>query len=712
MAGAAALAVGLLVINLLTYLDLTWWIPSPVRSLLIAGGMLALPGLPVVAALRTPGRALSTIQTAAISISVNVLAIQASIMFDWWDPVRTQTVLLSATLFACALAWRTLPGRFRTKAWTLRVHYWTTRRVLHVLALVMSAGLMVIAARTTDVLTSGPLGIIAEISHWYVMGLILLAFVLVRELRDKALDTVVLAAAVLVAVSYNTMFLGLTTGQTSVPTAFVHRGFIEILATTGELPSGVDARFSWAGFFSAGAHLQSLSGTASATGVMLWAPLVFGLLLAFGLYSVALSITGRARLAWLAVLLYQASNWYQQDYYSPQAIAVLGYTAIIATLLWQLRRAPLPRRGDSPSARITHALRRTPGRVRGFGPGRTFAVGLVLILIVAANTVTHQLTPVVTILAFMIFAFTGSTRYRTLWITAWLLFMAWFSYGAVDYWLGHLPGIVEEFGQLGQSMSRGVGERLSGDLAYQRMQYLRIGVSAVLAIAAVAGWWIWRGKRCWLVGGLLCIAPFTMLPFQSYGGEMVIRAFLFASTVFSAFAAMALSALAQNFRARSRRVTGIALVLLVTALGLLVTTNRGLNYAFEATTEDEVVITDAFIAAAEPRSRVMTVGYVPQSVGVRGNIDPRGPRIDAIDEYVCLSNFSECVMENSPEYLFIAHQGMKWAMLQLGLDSGYIEDEIDAVIDSGLFVEDVSTDSVRIFRRNDLPVLDLPDFSE
>ena len=133
----------------------------------------------------------------------------------------------------------------------------------------------------------------------------------------------------------------------------------------------------------------------------------------------------------------------------------------------------------------------------GFGPGRTLAVGATLLLIITANTVSHQMTPMLTVLALAAFAVTGTTRYRTLWIAAGLVFAAWFSYGATDFWTGHLNSLFNEVGQIGYSVNRGVGQRLNGDPTYTTMQYLRIAASGLFVVVAFIGWLGFRRRRTW-----------------------------------------------------------------------------------------------------------------------------------------------------------------------------------------------------------------------
>ncbi|MDF3281820.1 hypothetical protein [Gordonia sp. N1V] len=703
---AAVLAVVLLLLDIAAAVDLDV-AGAGVRAVLVFAGVLTLPGLPLVIALRIPGRALSAILAAAISLSVTVLAAQTTMIAEWWSPLRTQAILMVATLAVCLWTWRTLPAATRSGTWRLGRRTWTRSRARSLVALAVALALFVVSAESLDVLRVGRFGVIAGVDAYFFVGLALLAVVIVAALGARRLDPLVLSVSTVLAVVYNGMLVGAATGETSIPTSFVHRGFISILAQGHALPDQIDARFSWAGFFSMAAHVQTAAGLPDVTGVLVWAPLVSGVVMSFGVYAIAIAVTGRARLAWMSVLLYHGFNWYQQDYFAPQAMALIGYTAILATLLWQLRRAPLPDLGQGRIQRVLTAFRRTPGRVPGIGAGRTLALEAILVVIVAAGTVSHQMTPILTIVALAAFAATGTTRYRTLWLAAGLIFAAWFSYGATDFWLGHLQSLVEEVGKVGQSVEAGVGDRLSGDPTYTRMQYLRMMASGGFALVGLIGWFVWRTKRTRLIAGLLCAAPFLLVALQSYGGEMIIRCFLLASPVLAPFVALTLAWVGHRIdMARRRRpgssrltvLTSMVLCVAVFAVGVLETTNRGLNTAFEASTRDEVVLTDEFMATIPPDSLVMSFSHAPHSVGIRRTLDPHGPKFAFIDSYPCLNNIALCTEQRDPDFVYITNQGIQMLVLQYGQDPSWLRQQIDEVVDTGRFRVTVNTPSVQILR--------------
>ncbi|MFZ2238938.1 MAG: hypothetical protein WAV90_05270 [Gordonia amarae] len=708
---AVVIAAAALVVAVLDWAGVA--VPGVIQIPAVLLGVFLLPGVPIVVALRIPGRALATALIVSASLSVNILATQMSMVLEQWHPKQTQTILLVVGLVATLAAFRTVPDRFRTGPLGLSRAHWTPGRLAMLAALAASLALFIVAAKGIDIMEAGPHGVVTVVGPWYFLGLLLLAATIVLTLRATHIDHIVMSAAAALAVVYNTMLVAVATGETSVPTAFVHRGFISVLAAMHRLPNLEDARYSWAGFFSLGTHVQETAGFADLTDVLFWAPVVFGPLLCFGLYAIASAIGGNARIAWMAVLLYQAFNWYQQDYFAPQAVAGLGYVAILGTLLWQLRRAPLPTAAGLDRilpgrvGAVLSLARRTPGRVPGFGPGRTLAIAATLLLIITANAVSHQMTPMLTVLALAAFAVTGTTRYRTMWLAAGLVFAAWFSYGATDFWMGHLNSLFNEVGQIGYSVNRGVGQRLNGDPTYKNMQYLRMAASGAFVIVAFVGWLTCRGRRVWLVSGLLCAAPFVLVALQSYGGEMIIRVFLLASPTLAPFVAIALVKVSRKLRRLPTMLVTVVAIILALGAGVLETTNRGLNAAFEASTPAEDALTQGLINKIPPNSSVMVFSHAPHSVGPRRTMDPNRPIVGYIDSFPCLDNLAQCTENRRPDYVLITHQGIEMMDLQLGKPAAEMEVDIGELLkldDYELFVD---TPSVRILHFVDAPAVDL-----
>ena len=122
-------------------------VPGVIRIPAVLLGVFLLPGVPLVVALRIPGRALATALIVSTSLSVNILVTQTSMVLEWWHPARTQTLLAAVGLAASIAAFgqcraTSAPGRSACPVRTGLVHDW-----LLLAALAVSLALFIVSAR-------------------------------------------------------------------------------------------------------------------------------------------------------------------------------------------------------------------------------------------------------------------------------------------------------------------------------------------------------------------------------------------------------------------------------------------------------------------------------------------------------------------------------------------------------------------------------------
>jgi hypothetical protein len=171
-----------------------------------------------------------------------------------------------------------------------------------------------------------------------------------------------------------------------------------------------------------------------------------------------------------------------------------------------------------------------------------------------------------------------------MWVVVALLFLGWFSYGATDFWAGHLATVFGDIGRLGANLQSGVASRVAGNPTYQLMQDFRLGWSLVYAILALIGLWAIRRRPDALLIALLALSAGGLVLLQSYGGEIVLRVFVYASPFLAALAARALGGLVS----RRSAVLAVSLAGVLALSGLIGTAARGVNVSFERVTKDDV----------------------------------------------------------------------------------------------------------------------------
>ncbi|MDX1888265.1 hypothetical protein [Mycolicibacterium sp. 050158] len=706
LAAAVLIAISA-VITLLSLIGCADYVPSVVRMTIVCAVALTLPGLPLAALLKLPSNGIFASVTVAVSIAANVLLSQLDFGLRVDQPHLQQFALLGVSAGAAVLLlrrWRSEAADHRpatilevAKARVASVELTRSSLALIAGALVLFA----VAVHRLDPGAAGRLGLIQALGLDYFAGLAILAAVLAIEYRRRRIQPAMLALTNVTLIGYLVLPVALSDRTAPFVTAYVHRTLTNVIVATGALPPPVDARTSWAGFFSAVAQLVTVGGLDDCGPMMLAASFVFGALAIFPVYAIGLAITGRPRVAWMGATVYTLFNWYQQDYFAPQAIAAQLYMTILAVLAWQMRAAVVPAIGGNVVERVRAAWRRMPGRAPDTDAGWTLAIELVLVLLVAAMVVSHQLTPVVTIVALFLFSAFGLTRYKLLWVVALAIFVAWFTYGAHDFWQGHLGAIVSDVGGVGNNLTSTVTKRISGDPVYSRMQYLRIAAALFLFATAFIGWLRLPRRRGWLLFGALAVAPFGLVAVQSYGGEVIIRCFIYASPVLAPLAASLLSTLIGRPARTVRQAWtwGAVAAGAFFALAVWVTADRGLNTSFERTTTEELAIADQLDAQTDT-ARLTNYGQGSlYGIPLQLEMGPECFQSGAV--------LADCTTRLGTDYVVDTRQDEKYREYRFSVPPSTFDDAIDEMTSRGGFDMIYDGHDVRVLKRANAPKLDL-----
>jgi hypothetical protein len=291
--------------------------------------------------------------------------------------------------------------------------------------------------------------------------------------------------------------------------------------------------------------------------------------------------------------------------------------------------------------------------------------------------VSHQLTPLALVGALLVASLRAMTRARLLWLATALLFVLWFSYGAADFWRGHLDVVFGSLGRLADTLREGVSNRVGGGTAvYTRMQYLRMGLSLLFLSGGLIGaWWMRRSRVARLLAGLAA-APFALVAVQTYGGEVLLRCFLYAMPFLAILSAHAvLLVLAPLVQPRHRAGNRVPLVaaatfaVLVLGGSLALVTTRGLNVAFERVTASEVAGARFVEAAAAPGSVIAVLEPVtPLALGGQGerrvvdrSEDPRCPQLVVV-----------CTDLDRPQLVYLSRGQEAYGQLRRRLPDGWL----------------------------------------
>ncbi|MCX4823579.1 glycosyltransferase [Streptomyces sp. NBC_01142] len=303
--------------------------------------------------------------------------------------------------------------------------------------------------------------------------------------------------------------------------AWKHDAVIEHLLTAGGLQRGdqlgdMAVYDQWPGFFAAQAALVRLTGVENAAMFMAWWPLISSLMLLAPLLLIYRTFTQDRRLIWTAVWLFYVANWVGQDYFSPQSLALALYLGVIAIVL---------RRGERP--------------VRGRRPRQALWTVL-LIPLITAIVISHQLTPVMLIASLAALCLTRRYRDWTLLVTLLLVFLAWNLTASLPFLREAVPEMVRSFGDVSGNLETGYGSTPTGTGPVIVSWVARLLSASVLLLAAIGVLRrrVLRHRARPLL--LLAAVPLLMLVANDYGSEMIFRVLLFMLPGACFFAAAAL----------------------------------------------------------------------------------------------------------------------------------------------------------------------------
>ena len=440
------------------------------------------------------------------------------------------------------------PAAGRRVGLTLRARWPDALCAVLILA---AAALWIDSVRDVEIRRITDLGLVTAlpVGAFVALGMATLSFALTLRSSSVSTPLAILHLVVLVVMLHGAT--SLIDEEPAFNVVWRHAGVTDYVMTTGTVNPDIDAYFNWPGFFILAALATRAAGLESALGLSGWAPVAFELLYLPALVVIARAFTADRRLAWIAVWLFYVTNWVGQDYLSPQAMGYLLYLAMVAVILTSLSRRAAPELAEwrERGTRLLLRLRiRRPdvalGEVEPAAPATPAQrAGLVLICVVliAATVGSHQLTPWMMLASLLVLVGLHRCTARGLPLITIVLLVAWMTYLATSYLDGHLKPLLGQTLDVQQAVAANVGGRLQGSHDHLLVVRLRIIMTALVWILAIAG--ALRATRRGASSPshlILALAPAMLAVLQPYGGEMLMRVYLFSLPFAACYAAQAL----------------------------------------------------------------------------------------------------------------------------------------------------------------------------
>jgi hypothetical protein len=464
--------------------------------------------------------------------------------------------------------------------------------------LVVAVGLWALAMPGVDTTRMTDLGLISVLPPQVPLAILLIVASAAWHLRRASVSVPFLALHLVALVFLLYAIPTVVEAQPRFAATYIHIGITEYISRTGSVAPGLEARFDWPGFFILAAFLSQVSGFRSAMDLAGWAPVYFNLMYLGPLALIFRSITRDTRLVWAGLFLFELTNWVGQDYFSPQGLNYFLFLSIIGLVVTYFRTL----RPASDRFREWLGARRRGARLltslyslaapeqlpaEDQPPRRQAGLMIAIVVIFAFVAFAHQLTPFFTVAALLALAAFNRITLRGLPILLGVVAVVWVSYMTVPFLSGHLAQLVQDFGQIGKSVGSNVSGRVGGSPDHRLVVTLGIVFTGSLWISAAIGFLVrFRDGRRDLSMILLAAAPVPLVAAQAYGGELVLRLYLFTLPFMAILAAGIVYGRPHALPSRIRTCAVIAVCAAIT-LGFLVT--RYGNERMDIMTTSEVL---------------------------------------------------------------------------------------------------------------------------
>ena len=468
------------------------------------------------------------------------------------------------------------------------------------------------------------LGLYSATTPMFWAALVVAVVALVIAVRARTFSHLAALASVLTLVALLYATPAVLEGTPRVEATYRHLGITEHLATTGQLERYLDAYFNWPGFFALLAQIQGATGAPDLLALARWAPVIAALAYLPPVLLIARSLNPSPRVQWLTAAIFIMVNWSGQDYLAPQTFAFWALLCIAGIVMTILRRRDDPDREGISGPVLQGVQNRLPrflGRTFGSTEERSWiaaegtrvrlrreqwnVVHLLLGVAIVAVSAAHQLTPFMLLLMLFALWVVGRSPHWWLWVLTGVVIAFWLAVPALPFVRGHLPDLIAGVGGLftGKgSDGPGLGSRTaSGTLAHQLVVHSRIGQTLALWMLAGLGTLLMiAGRRRVREAVVLAGVPFLLIPMQAYGGEMLIRAFLFGLPLVSFLIAVFLLWVCAE---RGWR-TGVLAIVLLALAGTTVVTRYG-NERGESFRPREITALSWFYRHTDPGATVV-----------------------------------------------------------------------------------------------------------
>lgn len=406
-----------------------------------------------------------------------------------------------------------------------------------------------ISLKYSNTATMGDYGLLSVLSPLYFSAIGLLTISFTISLSSQRMRTIILALHIVALIFMIHGTPALLYDAPRYPWSYKHIGVVSFIQENNGIRFNSNPYFNWPGFFALFALINEIAGLNSALIYAAWAQVFFNLLFFSALLMIFKALTNDQRLIWTALWLYFLTNWVGQDYFAPQALNYFLYLVIIAVFLtWFHSREStvferIQRVLPGGSTRIRHWFSVADARIssqKPLYPHQEVGIKILIVLVAAFVTASHQLTPFILIGGVITLAIFRRLRGHVFPLLLGVLAISWLFFSAEAFVDSNVAKLFGSFGQVSNNLTRSVYNLSGWQASVVHVALASRSLTTVICLIGIVG----ALRRlhhgifdfsAMLLGGI----PFVMIAFQSYGGEILYRTFLFALPFVTFFAAAA-----------------------------------------------------------------------------------------------------------------------------------------------------------------------------
>ena len=312
---------------------------------------------------------------------------------------------------------------------------------------------------------------------------------------------------IIVVAIYLTPFL--LEGTPRYGATFWNYGPVDYLLRIGHTSPSEIAYHSWPGFSFQVVSLLNITGISNPEPVMALYPFVVEVIYVLVILVLFSADNNKSPgpVAWIAALIFVLGNWTYSNYFSPQSSAYIFALCFILVLV-RLNR----KQAGNLSEKI------------------------LLVILFSSIVLTHLLTSLIVLLTLAVLIVFYFIRYRKFrWIDMLLinavLFIFWTIYGASYQLEVHLPLVIRGILRFDLFLEQLRGRIVETSVQHRAINIIRVVYTGVIALVAVPGFVLNIKNTGWQIAGRvlfgMALAVILVSPLLFYGGEMMMRAYIF-----------------------------------------------------------------------------------------------------------------------------------------------------------------------------------------